>query len=206
MIFKCKFYYLYRIDYYEKTLLATATLSLLLTSGVALAQNTSSGSINFTGSVTNAACTVDGQGPNGAINIALGQYGQKELSESGKFTGWSEERLSFSNCILKLDEETALTGIDLEITGSGKATTANSQLFSNEATGGAGNVGVEIRVDDVLVDPINGLTAKAPLVKSGSDENAVGSVSFKVAGRIVATDKATPGAVAASVKFNAIYR
>lgn len=184
----------------KKSLLAIATLSVLLTSGVSFAQvdNKEDGDITFTGKVTNAACTLETVG----ATVQLGSVSARQLAEKN-FSSWKDSSIEFSGCNLGLaedEQDQAAKKITLTIIG-GTGVEGKEAYWANQAEAEVG-VGIELRIDGKPV-PSAGLSGENALTK-----NIVGNEnpSFPVKVRMAKTaDTVKAGMVSTNVSFIAQY-
>lgn len=180
----------------KKTLLATATLSVLLTSGFAFAvEDDSDGVINFIGSVTTAACEVND------LTLNLGKptvYSLKDAASLGsEFTG----DLEFSKCMRTVvggeDDEVsyeAVKTVSLDIL-PGTALTGTTNIWASSGT--AKNVGVKVNIQSQEVTP----AGVEKILANVANEAAF----YTVTGQIYSAGEATAGSVRSTLKFKAKY-
>lgn len=176
----------------KKTLLATATLSLLLTSGAAFAQtaNTSNGSVNFVGEVTNASCSMAA-----VEDVNLGSVTVRNLTKADDAGLWGATTIKYYGCELGTGSEGAITSMTLSVAAdTGDA--QNARLWPN--AGSAVNVGVEVTIDGKAVVPGDGLV----VAKTFGTAKAM---NFNVRGRMVATGQAEAGDVKVNLPFVADF-
>lgn len=180
----------------KKTLLATTTLSLLLTSGTVFAENNYSlGEIEFKGEVTTASCSLNPVAP-----VNLGSVSTKDFTEAGKLGGWGKTVIEFVNCDVKtVDNADGIEGITLSVQ-QGPAASVGSELWANTA-GSATGVGVRVKVENSIVDPDGTTEAVA---KKGFRPD--GSLTYDVYGQMESTAAATAGKVSTTVNFIANYK
>ncbi|UNM96297.1 type 1 fimbrial protein [Ignatzschineria rhizosphaerae] len=162
----------------------TLTLALIAatTSAVfAQAMNT----INFKGTVTDSACTL-----NSVEDVDLGSIAVNTL-KNGKTGGWGSSEIIFTDCNLDAEEGAAKDKIVLSVLPGTAADSGNKYWFNE---GDASNVGVEIQISNTAITPdgkseipqlaISGNTVKTTVrgrtVKSGSGDPSVGSVSARI--------------------------
>lgn len=180
----------------KKSLLAIATLSVLLTSGVSFAQQVSDGNIHFTGEVTTAACEVND------LRLDLGKPTVYSLKEAGSVGTAQTGTLEFSKCKLTVpgaSEEDA-TYDDVKLVHlnivKGEALAGNPNVWLS--TGTAKNVGVKVVIQSQDITPAGTTEAIDTTV---SNEAA----SYSVVGQIYSAGDATAGTVLSTVKFKATY-
>lgn len=181
----------------KKTLLAASVFAVAMSSA-AFAQTQSVGTIEFTGEVTNAACTID----QANTNVDLGSVSSKRLT-AGNTGPWGTAHITFSDCNLGLaDGETGATAIALSV-GAGQATTSNADLWANTYGLDSQNVGVEIQIGGRQITPAGLGGDDVILTSLGAGTS---STQFDVRGRMVATGDATEGSVGTLINFVAEYR
>lgn len=176
----------------KKTVLATAALTVLMGSATVFAQAQSTGEIQFRGEVTSATCTMN---PIDTVN--LGSISTRTLDQAGKHGGWGNTTIQFTDCNLGVDEQAALSSIDLTV-AAGTPAAGNADLWKN-TFGDAENVGIEVEIDGVAV-PAAGTEAPITATISGS------TAEYRVSGRMAATGAATVGAVGTTLNIVASYK
>lgn len=179
----------------KKTLLAAATLSLLVTSGAAFADtasNTSNGSVNFVGEVTNAACSMAA-----VEDVNLGSVTVRNLTKAKDSGLWGSTTIKYHGCELGTGSEGAISGMTLTV-AVGTADAKDANLWPN-AGGSAENVGVEVTIDGRPVIPADGLVTIEK--KFGTAK----TMSYNVRGRMVATGAAKAGDVKVNLPFVADF-
>ncbi|WMT15764.1 fimbrial protein [Serratia fonticola] len=162
------------------------------------------GNINFTGEVTDATCQINGQTPNGAVdlNVALEPVSASELS----FAGATAKPKSF---IITLGGPTDLNCTDGKIASvyfeptSPAIDNATGWLRNTSAVDPAANVEVQI---------LNGNTNNPINLVSGNNNHAPKTIANQTAeytyfGQYVAVGgAASPGKVASTVKYSIVYQ
>lgn len=173
--------------------LALALFATAALTSAAFAQKTvSDGTVRFTGTITDAACSLKGVQP-----VDLGQPTVKAFEDANAKSSLSPNSyIEFEDC--NSDDE-GMTQVKLEILPGTKAGT--SDFWANTAANSAATgVGVEVLVAGKTVTPVGAKDIEASIL---SDNTA----RFSVAGRIAksGTDAVTAGEVEAEVKFLATY-
>ncbi|WP_238922811.1 fimbrial protein [Achromobacter ruhlandii] len=180
---------------FKKTLLATATSAILLGPVAAYAAgDMGQGSITFTGSVTEAPCTIAGADSNLAID--LGQISRKILTGTGKFGPPVPVQIHLNGCNFEENATThALTMSKVNVTFPGQTSTTGMIPNAGDATG----VGIQmINADNTTpVDFTSGSTATqmqqgsgnalnlfARIANTGATAAGAGSVTAKVTYRL----------------------
>lgn len=185
----------------KKTLLAAATLSVLLTSGAAFAQPTdpSTGNIIFEGAVTNAACSVSD------LKIDLGKPTVNLLKDARSYGDEEKGTLTFKECHLVVPAEAGdevvegpVESVFLNILpGTKVAKDGFDDLWAS--TGSATNVGVKVIIQSQPIAP-TGTTA--PIEASVNE----GTATYNVMGQIISAGNATAGSVDTTLRFKADYK
>lgn len=133
---------------FKKTLLATATAAVLLGPVAAFAADFGQGTITFTGSVTEAPCSIAAADSNLAID--LGQISQKNLAGAGKFSASVPITIHLTGCTFEADTGAGtntngkLSKVGVSFTGA----TSNPATGMLTNTGNAANVAVQILSKD----------------------------------------------------------
>ena len=169
--------------------LSLAVLSTIAMSSSVFAEETvNGGKVNFTGSLTNAACAVSTDTSN--QNVELGEYRTASLSAAGD----KATSIPFKIKLVDCDNATLKTAA---IAFSG--TTSTDTLLAVSAAGGNGtaatNVGIEISDSTSKVLNLDGTGfSTAKTLNPGDNE-----LTFSA--RYVATGTATPGRADAEAAF-----
>lgn len=176
----------------KKALLATATLSLLLTSGAAFAQsdNFSTGSVSFIGEVSTGSCDM---AP--VDDVKLGSVTVKKFADANAHGSWGTTTIKFEGCDLGEGDD-KVQSMTLTVVGD-TAHSGNADLWPN--AGLANNVGVEVEIDGKKLIPADGL-----VVEKQFGANAT-TMNFSVRGRMVSTGSATAGDVKLNLPFVADF-
>lgn len=148
------------------------------------------GTINFTGELVDAACTVAASTAD-PLAVELGTYSTSSLASNGEQTVATPFAIDLENC-----SAGTLTGVAAKFEGAADA--SNSNLFA--VTGGASNVGIQVE------DPTNGNTVMAPNTLPASYQplaDGVNSLNYQA--RYVATGAATAGSANATVTYSIVY-
>ncbi|UNM97455.1 hypothetical protein MMG00_06320 [Ignatzschineria rhizosphaerae] len=171
----------------KKLTLALAASALL--SSAAFAQsNTASNFIEFSGEVTEAACSVTA----GTVN--LNSLTTRALKDDGDAGPWGTAYIDFYGCELEGKAEGGgdLKSVKIEVT-PGAPDDTNDALWKNLGT--AKNVGVEVEMANTKITPAGnigtGITAdlteagakvevRGRTVKVGADASTAGSVNTRV--------------------------
>ncbi|CUJ54679.1 fimbrial protein [Achromobacter xylosoxidans] len=176
---------------FKKTLLATAATAALLGPVAAFAAgDMGQGTITFTGSVTEAPCSISAADSNLAID--LGQISKKVLSGTGKFGTPVPVEIHLAGCNFEEDTTTkALKLSKVNITFPGQTSTAGMIPNTGDATGvaiqmmnadnttavnfGTGSAGTQMHQGNG-----NMLSLFARIANTGATAATAGSVAAKV--------------------------
>lgn len=188
----------------KKTLLATLTMAALTGSTGAYAApggDFGGGTINFTGSVTQAPCSIAPTDDN--QTISLGQVSEKLLTTaSGKGSAIVPVTIRLQNCDLTAATQGATTysKAHVEFTGAGIDTTNASKGFLTNS-GTATNVAVQLTdLAGAGMDITSG-KGTPDVVLSTGDAN-----TLQFGAHMVSTGAAaTPGSVQATVTYKLTY-
>ncbi|MDZ5617881.1 fimbrial protein [Achromobacter xylosoxidans] len=176
---------------FKKTLLATAATAALLGPVAAFAAgDMGQGTITFTGSVTEAPCSISAADSNLAID--LGQISKKVLSGTGKFGTPVPVEIHLAGCNFEEDTTTkALKLSKVNITFPGQTSTTGMIPNTGDATGvaiqmmnadnttavnfGTGSAGTQMHQGNG-----NMLSLFARIANTGATAATAGSVAAKV--------------------------
>lgn len=176
---------------FKKTLLATAATAALLGPVAAFAAgDMGQGTITFTGSVTEAPCSISAADSNLAID--LGQISKKVLSGTGKFGTPVPVEIHLAGCVFEEDATTkALKLSKVNITFPGQTSTTGMIPNTGDATGvaiqmmnadnttavnfGTGSAGTQMHQGNG-----NMLSLFARIANTGATAATAGSVAAKV--------------------------
>lgn len=181
--------------------LSLALVAALSLSTAVFAADGSTGQIKFTGTITEAGCTI-APGNSTAINLGSIAKGTLKAQEDAR---WGDGEIKFTDCNLDVEEGKEITSVDLTINPGVKADFGTG-LWANDA-GGAKGVGIEVEIGG------NGGFKKVlpegttqPIV---ANIDSTGTAIYKVRGRMVA-DQAenaiTAGSVDTTISFVASYK
>ncbi|EBZ1028247.1 long polar fimbrial protein LpfA [Salmonella enterica subsp. enterica serovar Muenchen] len=198
----------------NKIILAMAAAGMMCaTSAFAAATDDSgSGTINFTGSVIDAPCSVSTDSQN--INVILGQVSKNQLKSADESSDPKKITISLINCsfetaasnsVPEQKDSTNYSKVAVAFTNYGAlgAGALKNGEIANTAPEPATNVVIQLLKSDGVspVDLSSGPTqADATQLNTASDTN---DLIFYA--RMLATGTATPGAVGASVTYKLKY-
>ena len=177
---------------FKKTLLATATTAALLGPMAAFAAgDMGQGSITFTGSVTEAPCSIAAGDSNLAIN--LGQISNKVLSGTGKFGTPVPIEIHLNGCKFDAGTGTPPTSLLSKVNLTFPGQTSADGIIPN--AGDATGVGIQLMEADnttkinftatgsrsvQMHDGNNVLSLLARIANTGATAAGAGSVTAKV--------------------------
>lgn len=184
---------------FKKTLLATATTAALLGPVAAFAAgDMGQGTITFTGSVTEAPCSISAADSNLAIN--LGQISKKILSGTGKFGTPVPVEIHLAGCTFEEDattKELKLSKVNVKFPGL----TSTTGMIPN--TGDATGVAIQMMNADNTT-PVNfNTTGSTPTQMHQGNGNML-SLFARIAN--TGATAATAGSVAAKVTYMLDYK
>lgn len=140
----------------KRSLFATAVTSAVI-SCAALAAD---GTINFTGSITDTACTVDAA--SASQTVKLGTVAAKSFSSAGATAGAARFSINLTDC--PVASKTASIRFD------GPVPSGNSSVLSLSSGQTATNIAVGLYlVDSTTLIPIGSSTPSVPLTASGTN-------------------------------------
>ena len=188
---------------FKKTLLATATTAALLGPVAAFAAGDfGQGTITFTGSVTEAPCSITAADSNLAID--LGQVSKKDLTAIGKFSTSVPINVHLMGCTFDTDTGTSPNPngklSKIGVTFNGTSTTPASGYLTN--TGNAANVVVQ------LLDKDNNTPIKigtAPTAATAQQMTTGNGNVLNFFARLMATGVGAAGSVNSSVTYTLTY-
>lgn len=186
---------------FKKTLLATATSAALLGPLSSFAAGDfGQGTITFTGSVTEAPCSITAADSNQVID--LGQISKKDLSAANKFSASVPISIHLTGCTFDAAAGAGTNMSKVGIAFTGAAIDATTGKLTN--TGSAANVVVQI-LDQSNANPVNFNTAptaaNATQLTNGSGPANV----LNFFARLFATGVGSAGTVKSSVTYTLSY-
>jgi len=165
-------------------------LAILAGSAVTSVANAASGTINFTGSVESAACTVSPTSKSQTVN--LGNVGASDFGASGTTTGSGKISVVLSSC------PAALTTASVSFGGTANA--ANPNILALSSATGAKNVGVALYENDSSTQIPLGTKSKPQTLNSGADTTLTYFAKYMSTAATV-----TAGDAAAVADFTVMY-
>ncbi|ELW7422641.1 fimbrial protein [Salmonella enterica] len=196
----------------NKIILAMAAAGMMCASS-AFAEDSGSGTINFTGSVIDAPCSVSTDSQN--INVILGQVSKNRLKSESDSSDPQKITISLLNCSFEPPvnnsglQETSSTNyskVAVAFTAPGSLAPAalkNGEI-ANTAPSGATNVVIQLLKSDG-VSPVD--LSKTELTQDDATQLNTASETNDLIfyARMLATGVATPGAVSANVTYKLKY-
>ncbi|MCG8709348.1 fimbrial protein [Brenneria sp. 4F2] len=152
------------------------------------------GTINFTGTVLNSACSVDSTAT--STTVSLGNVSAASLGSVGSFAGGSPFKISMTNC------PTTVSAASITFDGN----SADGKTLSLDNLGGTGiasGVGVALfEADGVTRIPLS--TASKFITLDTSATSVVNTLNFIA--KYVAIDTVSPGTANSSTNFTITYQ
>ncbi|ECG5644757.1 fimbrial protein StdA [Salmonella enterica subsp. enterica serovar Poona] len=186
---------------FRKTSLAVLTTAVMMCGTSAFAAETStgpfgSGTIHFTGTVTNAPCSIAPGDDN--LAISLGQVSSKQLATAGATSPSVPVVIHLTGCSFEPAPEgsTAMPMSKVTASFSGPFDDTNNG-YMNTASSGATGVVVQLLNGDNST-PVSDQKSIPQTLNGGENE-------LQFYARMLATDAATPGPVLANVTYTLTY-
>ncbi|WP_025123489.1 MULTISPECIES: fimbrial protein [unclassified Serratia (in: enterobacteria)] len=172
----------------KKTLM---TLALVASGFVASSVYAADGTINFTGEITDQACTVDSTSQN--LQVPLGKIAASSFNGQGSYSAATNFTLKLKDCPLANTATVKFDGTSVD--GD------NSVLALASGAGVAGGVGIELSDATQTVVNLFANSASYNLTAGvGSETDLNFTARYKALSTVV-----TPGVANASVQFSIIY-
>lgn len=166
----------------------TAVLLSMLSGGAAYSQTATTGTINFTGSITDVPCEIDTAAT--SSNVTMVKVFANDFSGVGSTTGTTAFKIVLKNC------GASTSGATVRFMGT--TDSANPAALQTTA-GGAGGVALQL-VDDTGTPISIGSSSKAYTIAEGDN-------TFNFAARYIATSATvTGGAANATAVFALTYK
>jgi major type 1 subunit fimbrin (pilin) len=166
---------------------AVALVPCLLVSGVAFAQTATTGTINFTGTITAVPCEIDTSATDSAVSMA--KVFANDFTGVGTTTGTTNFQIALKNC------GDATSGAT--VTFSGTADSANTKAL--KTTGDATGVALQL-IDDTGTPVDVGTASKTYAIAKGAN-------TFSFAARYIATaDTVAGGQANSQALFSLTYK
>ena len=179
-----------------------AIASLGVVSSSALADSTNSGTINFSGALTDATCEIDINGQGNNATITLPTVSANLLSKAGDFTGRTPFNMDVKNC-----QSTTTAGIKKVAAYFRPGTQIDTTTgYLKNASGSATNVALRLIDFSGSFNPINVGSSSQVSGNTYFDIDANGAARLPYAIEYIATGTATAGTVASYVVYNLQYK
>lgn len=183
-------------------LVSTALLASLMSVGAYAA---STGTITFTGELTDTTCEVDINGQGSDANIILPTVGVNELVQAGDITGRTSFNMNLSNCVIGADNAKNKVATYFQ---PGSTVDLSTGRLINQSPSTATATNVELQ----LLDPSNSYA----VINIGNTDQiantafteikADGTAFLPYAVEYYAIGQTTPGPVTSSVVYNLMYK
>ncbi|HID9876333.1 fimbrial protein [Serratia ureilytica] len=172
----------------SKIIALSVILSACSISPLALAAD---GTVNFTGEIIDAACTVTND-PTNPLTVNLGKVARTAFPSAGATAAPTKFTIKLTNC--------PATVSSAQITFDGKADNGNNEVLALTAeTGVATGVGVQLTDDDSTVVPLYTASKAYPLVANQEND-----LNF-IARYISTADSVTAGPANSTTDFTITY-
>lgn len=150
------------------------------------------GTVNFTGEILDAACTVDVASQN--QSVALGSYNKSEFGASGAVTAAKKFTVVLKGC------PAAVTSAHVRFDGTPATTDSNLLAIDSTVTGAATNIAINLMSADMTQLPLHGDNAYRYTLSSTADNNLDFYAQYKSTAATV-----TAGPANSAANFSVIY-
>ncbi|EMT6576924.1 fimbrial protein [Providencia rettgeri] len=182
-------------------LISTALLASLMSAGTYAA---STGTITFTGELTDTTCEVDINGNGSDATVTLPSEGIENLTTAGAVSGRTSFNMNLSKCAAGKNNPRSKVATFFQ---AGSTVDLSTGRLINQSTAGATNVALQ------LLDPANNFE----VINVGNTDQIAGSTYVDIdatngtallhyAVEYYALGQTTPGAVSSSVIYNLMYK
>lgn len=182
-------------------LVSTALLASLMSAGAYAA---SSGTITFTGELTDTTCEVDINGQGSDATVTLPSEGVENLTTAGQVSGRTSFNMNLSKCVAGDKNPKSKVSAFFQ---AGSTVDLSTGRLVNQSANGAKNVELQ------LLDPANsyavinvGNTDQIAKTTHVNIDTTNGSALLHYAVEYYAIGQTTPGAVSSSVIYNLMYK
>ncbi|HAF5680881.1 TPA: fimbrial protein [Salmonella enterica subsp. enterica serovar Muenchen] len=199
---------------FRKTLITTATFVAVMSAVPAFAdvvanKDFGGGTINFTGSVTNAPCTIDPNDEN--LTVKLGQVSMKKLSAKGDTSDPVDIKIHLNSCQFDVTPANPpspdyglLSKVAVVFDNPVSDTPTTGVLKNTAASDAATNVGIQIL--DAKGQPLNfTVTPSKDTAQQLTGANGEINLKARMINDSSSSAAATTGAVAATVSYKLKY-
>jgi len=174
----------------KKNLIVTvlaATSALSMSNAFAAA-----GTVNFTGEILDAACTVDVNSQN--QTVVLGSYNKSEFTAVGDKTAAKKFDIVLKNC------PTTVTSAKVRFDGTPEATDSNLLAIDSSVAGAATGVAINLMTSDKADLPLHGQNSYSYPLSSTQDNTLDFYAQYKATAATV-----TAGPANSVANFSVIY-
>lgn len=169
------------------------------------AQAASTGTINFTGSLTDSTCDVNVANQGSDATISLSNLATSSLPSLGSTAGDTDFAMVLTNCTLAAGE----TAVSASFAGGTTAVNTNGRLINKSTATTISNVTLELldRTNGVANPIVIGSSSQALSNEYGNINTTNGTANLNYAVRYYAENgAATSGAVEGSVVYSLQYK
>lgn len=150
------------------------------------------GTVNFTGEILDAACTVDVASQN--QTVALGSYNKSEFTAAGDVTAAKKFTIVLKNCPV------AVTAAHVRFDGAPEPTDSTLLAIDSTVAGAATNVAINLMSADMNQLPLQGDNGYNYVLSSTTDNDLDFYAQYKSTAAAV-----TPGPANSVANFSVIY-
>lgn len=165
----------------------TATSALAMTNAFAAA-----GTVNFTGEILDAACTVDVGSQN--QTVALGKYNKSEFAAAGDFTAATKFNIVLKNC------PTTVTSASVRFDGTPDASDSKLLAIDSSVTGAATGVAINLMSANKAQLPLHGSNGYNYTLSSTAENKLDFYAQYKST-----ADTVTAGPANSVANFSVVY-
>ncbi|WBM72576.1 fimbrial protein [Buttiauxella sp. WJP83] len=150
------------------------------------------GTVNFTGEILDAACTVDVASQN--QTVALGSYNKSEFAATGAVTAAKKFTIVLKDC------PAAVTAAHVRFDGTPEATDSTLLAIDSTVAGAATNVAINLMSADMVQLPLHGDNGYNYVLSSTANNNLDFYAQYKSTAAAV-----TAGPANSVANFSVIY-
>lgn len=150
------------------------------------------GTVNFTGEILDAACTVDVASQN--QTVALGSYNKSEFAASGDVTAAKKFTIVLKDCPV------AVTAAHVRFDGTPETTDSTLLAIDSSVSGAATHVAINLMSADMVKLPLHGENGYSYALSSTEDNNLDFYAQYESTAAVV-----TPGPANSVANFSVIY-
>lgn len=152
----------------------------------------SAGTVNFTGEILDAACTVDVASQN--QTVALGSYNKSEFADTGDVTAAKKFTIVLKDC------PSAVADAHVRFDGTPETTDSTLLAIDSTVSGAATNVAINLMSADMVQLPLHGENGYNYVLSSTEDNDLDFYAQYKSTAAVV-----TPGPANSVANFSVIY-